>query len=81
MNCYTFKDRVSDYLDKKLSIYEKKSFEKQLKACLCCSEIYYGVKSLIFSSKKLNQVSVSSDFKKNFFFKIKKTKNQKKIKF
>ena len=81
MNCYTFKDRGSDYLDKKLSIYEKKSFEKQLKACLCCSEIYYGVKSLIFSSKKLNQVSVSSDFNKNLFVKIKKTKNPNEVKF
>lgn len=81
MNCYTFKDRVSDYLEKKLSIYDKKSFEKQLKACLCCSEIYYGVKSLIFSSKKLNKVSVSSDFNKNLFVKIKKTKNPNQVKF
>ncbi len=81
MNCYTFKDRVSDYLEKKLSIYDKKSFEKQLKTCLCCSEIYYGVKSLIFSSKKLNKVSVSSDFNKNLFVKIKKTKNPNQVKF
>ena len=81
MNCYTFKDRVSDYLDKKLSFNEKKSFEKQLKACLCCYEIYNGVKNLIFSSKSLKKLSVSSDFNKNLFVKIKRTKNPNQINF
>lgn len=75
MNCYTFKDRVSDYLDKKLSFKDIKSYEQQLKACECCSKIHNGVKSLIKSSKKLKQLSVSSDFNNKLFLSLKKSKN------
>ncbi len=75
MNCYTFKDRVSDYLDKKLSFKELKSYEQKLKACTCCSEIHNGVKSLIKSSKKLKQLSVSSDFNSKLFLNLKKSKD------
>ena len=75
MNCYTFKDRVSDYLDKKLSLKEIKSYEQKLKACICCSEIHNGVKSLIKSSKKLKHLSVSPDFNSKLFINLKKSKN------
>ena len=75
MNCYNFKDKISEYLENKLSINDINSYENHKKKCNDCSDTHYGVKNIIGSSKNLDKLLLSSDFNNRLFSKIRNKNN------
>jgi len=75
MNCYTFKDKISEYLENKLSINEINFYENHKKKCNDCSDTHHGVKNIIELSKNLDKVFLPSDFNSQLFLKLKNNKD------
>jgi len=75
MNCYTFKDKISEYLESQLSINQINSYKNHKKKCNDCSNTHYGVKNIIESTKNLDKLFLSSDFNSRLFLKLRNKNN------
>lgn len=62
MNCYKFRDSISQYIDKELSIQDIKRFNIHQEKCSSCQETYNSVVDVVTSMKRVSSVSVSADF-------------------
>ncbi len=64
MNCYKFRDSISLYIDKELSIKDINRFNHHLETCSSCRVLFQGTLNVVSSMKKIPAVTVSDDFDK-----------------
>ena len=64
MNCYKFRDSISLYIDKELSIKDINRFNHHLETCSSCRVLFQGTLNVVSSMKKIPAVTVSADFGK-----------------
>jgi anti-sigma factor RsiW len=62
MNCYKFRDSISLYIDKELSIKDINRFNHHLETCSSCRVLFQGTLNVVSSMKKIPSVTVSADF-------------------
>lgn len=62
MNCYKFRDSISQYIDNELIIKDINSFNLHIEECKSCRTTYLDIVNVIDSMKHVPPVAVSADF-------------------
>lgn len=62
MNCYEFRDYISGYIEKELSLSDVKKFDHHFRLCPACKDAYKGVVSVINALRDLDRVALSDSF-------------------
>tara|TARA_B100000029_G_scaffold216483_1_gene214279 strand:+ start:1791 stop:2357 length:567 start_codon:yes stop_codon:yes gene_type:complete len=75
MNCYEFQDKVSEYIDKELTLSDVNRFENHISSCKVCELTYSRVCLTISNLKKTKRVKVSKDFEDRLIHRIKNEKS------
>jgi hypothetical protein len=62
IDCYHFKNLISDYIDGNISFNNRKDFEEHLDSCPTCRSLFQSVLSTKNAMRNFAAVSVSQDF-------------------
>lgn len=62
MNCYQFKNSISNFVEEDISFTNRKQFEEHLVTCSSCKSLYTSILNTKKTMKSLPQVTVSDQF-------------------
>lgn len=65
MNCYQFKNSISNFIDEEISFKNRQDFKQHLADCPKCQKMYESMQSTRQSLRNLPKISVSENFKFN----------------
>ncbi len=65
MNCYQFRNSISNFIDENISFKNRQAFQEHLNECPVCQKIYSSILATRQNMLSLPKISVSDDFKLN----------------
>jgi hypothetical protein len=70
MDCYTFENHISEYIDGELKVGVRKSFTEHKSNCILCKEKLEDIMQMVKSLPSLEKLETSSQFMNNLQHKI-----------
>ena len=70
INCYQFKNYISDYIDGRISYHNRILFKEHLESCNSCQGLFKSVLQTTESMRSFSKVTVSENFMSNLRNKI-----------
>ncbi len=79
VNCYKFKQQISNYIDRELSFHERQMFDQHRENCPSCQKLLQSIQSTQETMTNFSKVKLSEDFMTNLREKILTDRNARII--